>query len=631
MKLRKLPDSLKRAISGQHLAILCGAGISITPPSSLPSWWMLNSIILEEICSAAQKYLPTDFIDDLNSLEINNIPVQSLSDEIVNIIAGHNYFPILRFLDSACTNPNHKALASLAKSGSLRAIISTNFDTLIERAFRENGIPLKTYVHMEDYFEPFPHDTCVLLKVHGSADDPETMIDTFSQKLSGLPEIVRQRVSEIANDNHVLVLGFSGADLEFAADYLTLNPAGQNWRGLSWLKRREDHIKEEALLTILRTGTGAALLLGDLPNFFTDLGLDVTASPSETDATHIDKEQVRSGVRDWLSGDDIGPELCVVFCVHMLAKIGKYEKARHIREYLGSLPAIVSPFSGSEIELAKAFRLTGVYRGLAVGASHDNDWDDVLSWSDLEIAVYSFVLELLQQHEDTNAEATSDVRRKLTGAQLNKAAAYRYKGEIPKARQLLEQVLEVTEDAELMSSVLCNLAVIALEEGGNPNQMLKLTQRARALAPGRPATLIESYAIDAKIFLAAGTAGVAGAYDHAINAIDAGLRMTKLYGTLAFQCELLLYKFQVYLHCNDFPQARATVEELIQSADNADALGASIRIVLIPRLKVTPELADLVDQMLLWLEETLAKFPKNDPRIHRYHALKEYLAQIANN
>jgi len=71
-----------------------------------------------------------------------SITPATLSEAIAKYVAGAIYFPVLTVLDGTATNTNHQARADFARLGRLRAIVTPNFDPLIERAFREREIPL---------------------------------------------------------------------------------------------------------------------------------------------------------------------------------------------------------------------------------------------------------------------------------------------------------------------------------------------------------------------------------------------------------------------------------------------------------------------------------------------------------
>ena len=98
--------------------------------------------------------------------------------------------------------------------------MTTNFDRLLERAFPADL--LDVFTAPQD-FRRQPQKPCALYKVHGSVDDVSTLVDTVSQKLRGPAFPVRTRLAELFREHHVLVVGFSGADLDFGSDYLALS------------------------------------------------------------------------------------------------------------------------------------------------------------------------------------------------------------------------------------------------------------------------------------------------------------------------------------------------------------------------------------------------------------------------
>src|SRR5215472_12208305 len=143
----KRSDRLDHAIEAARqgrLAVLAGAGISTLPPASLPSWSEFTSALLSVAVATAvnSPFLDEDSIAAIRSLTPDSISTAALSESISKYVASAGYFRFLTVLDSTTTNANHQALAELAGRGRLRAIVTPNFDTLIERAFEESHVPL---------------------------------------------------------------------------------------------------------------------------------------------------------------------------------------------------------------------------------------------------------------------------------------------------------------------------------------------------------------------------------------------------------------------------------------------------------------------------------------------------------
>src|SRR5262249_12384347 len=149
--------------------VFAGSGISVLPPAFLPDWRSFNQAVIDAVKTAAAMPLADDphARAALDTLTLDRIPVEAFSDQIVDGFSGADYFSVLDLLDGRASNANHQALAELAARGALRAIITTNFDTLIERAFRERGVALQVFAQPQDFEQPPAFDHCVLYKIHG--------------------------------------------------------------------------------------------------------------------------------------------------------------------------------------------------------------------------------------------------------------------------------------------------------------------------------------------------------------------------------------------------------------------------------------------------------------------------------
>lgn len=117
-----LRTKLLGAIETDKLMFLCGAGLSIPEPSSLPT-----AVSVAKICY--DKWLPNEALDP--SLEWD-----------INKLAGHFYarddFDV--FLDlvpwddlTGLPNRGHAAISDLLLSHAARGALSANFDRMIER------------------------------------------------------------------------------------------------------------------------------------------------------------------------------------------------------------------------------------------------------------------------------------------------------------------------------------------------------------------------------------------------------------------------------------------------------------------------------------------------------------------
>ena len=171
-----------------------------------------------------------------------HFPPDYVAEKIVHSI-GASYFEVLRCIDSDRPNANHLALAELAAAGKLRAILTTNFDRTIEAAFAARDVPLDVRADPQAAgellarWEEFENGAlpCQLIKIHGTADRPGTIIDTLAQRALGTPAAYLECVERLLVFGAWGFIGFSGADLETQPDYLGLARGSANGRGFTWL------------------------------------------------------------------------------------------------------------------------------------------------------------------------------------------------------------------------------------------------------------------------------------------------------------------------------------------------------------------------------------------------------------
>ncbi len=232
-------------IDDKKAVFFIGAGVSMIPPSSLPSWWEVNHIILDSLTNLSSSINP-EIHSFTNSIKLREeegkLPPEYVS-EIISDRIGESYFEVLQGLEGDIPNQIHLWLATLAKIGKIKLIITTNFDTLIEKAFKMVGASIKVYVDPKEYKE-IPKllensneddNSCLLLKLHGTATRPETCIDTLKQRKQGLDHKITQVLNIIGKQNFWIFLGYSGADLDAEPNYLGLRHRMNDSPGYLWL------------------------------------------------------------------------------------------------------------------------------------------------------------------------------------------------------------------------------------------------------------------------------------------------------------------------------------------------------------------------------------------------------------
>ncbi len=210
------------AILGNRLAVLCGAGLSMAPPSSLPSAASIAK-------TAKQKYdatfgttrspLPESIDDQAQFFFEQNELVTSYLRQYVD----HHAF-------AAYPNDGHFAIADLLITNALTIGVSTNVDILIETAGNHLSGHVSTGL-TRNQVAAFPPDVSPLLKLHGCWSDKSTTIWAVGQVSE--PE-TKQRLEDCSAwlsqqllDRDLIVVGY-WTDWDYINDLLAMSLEASN-------------------------------------------------------------------------------------------------------------------------------------------------------------------------------------------------------------------------------------------------------------------------------------------------------------------------------------------------------------------------------------------------------------------
>jgi hypothetical protein len=163
------------AIQGREgrLLIYAGAGISIPEPTNLPS----GSELARSTHVALQVHIP----EAMKSCPLDDL--LAVADAAVGQVDGERLLRdvICHLFDFTTAQPNraHHALATLLVEGVVK-LMTTNWDTCIERAV-DSGERVEAVVTEQDALNIH---VCALLKVHGCATRPSSLLVSSSQLAS---------------------------------------------------------------------------------------------------------------------------------------------------------------------------------------------------------------------------------------------------------------------------------------------------------------------------------------------------------------------------------------------------------------------------------------------------------------
>lgn len=297
------------------LVVLAGAGVSMDRPASLPGWFAFNDLVIDALCGRVTNYLDRDgWLDDVRKgMRIRRDQLHQFPPEyqaqLIEEQCGDEYFRVLQALDSPQRNMCHECIATLAAAGYLRAIVTTNFDRLIERSLAERNVAHRVYFNAEHYRqfaellssrEP-DHAEIPVLKIHGSVEDTASMIDTLKQRLRGREDALIAALDQLLRRHYWCYAGFSGADLNQDPNYLGLCAAADDSPGLSFVLFPKSTLTAGAQILKARYGGKAVFHEATLGEWFgkllDDLNVDIPAEPPDVETAPF--ERVKATVEAW--------------------------------------------------------------------------------------------------------------------------------------------------------------------------------------------------------------------------------------------------------------------------------------------------------------------------------------------
>ena len=297
---------------GEGLLVFAGAGISTSPPSSLPNWWQFNEAVLNSLAGSVAAYTTPKLGEWIfgELLARRSAGTQFAPDYMADIIveeAGMDYFEIVQALDAEETNAAHRGIARLAKSGHVRAFVTTNFDRMVERAMTAASVPYEVFASADQYSDleaKIAAGTLAsvpVIKVHGTVEDIDSMVDTMSQRLVGRPEALERTLAALFARHHVLFIGFSGADLDYDRNYLGLRDAASGNRGFTYLTYTGT-TPRSSIADLADAWGNAVIVEGALPGWLRELSalLGDGADAPDLDGPAVDRlALIRDRAREW--------------------------------------------------------------------------------------------------------------------------------------------------------------------------------------------------------------------------------------------------------------------------------------------------------------------------------------------
>ncbi|MFX0060798.1 MAG: tetratricopeptide repeat protein [Candidatus Hermodarchaeota archaeon] len=247
--------------SRDKFCFLVGSGISLDPPSSLPTGHQFMETLIERLIP--QRELMNVLALTNRKREGMRCPDDFLRFEQLLEYLQRWYDPELRILDlyANCVTPNfnHLFLAEMILQG--HSVFTTNFDSLIEYALVKAGVPQKQVypiIYQEDWETRPQRKQWRVYKLHGSLMDlynkqrcPETIETTLAPIAQCKGEIFqleywkRQVLDSFLQNYDLVVLGYSGLnDFDIMPSLWNIHST----KRIIWISHDPERVLNQALV-----------------------------------------------------------------------------------------------------------------------------------------------------------------------------------------------------------------------------------------------------------------------------------------------------------------------------------------------------------------------------------------------
>jgi hypothetical protein len=321
------------------VVVMAGAGVSAGWPSAVPSWYPLNAAIFGALRRRLEAGIERPgWLDEVepevvDARSAGRFP-PDYQAQVIEDMCGRRYFEGLQALDIDVGNSAHEAIAALAAGGALRAVVTTNFDRLIERALARWDVPFAPAFD-EDGYASVPADGALpVIKVHGCVSSAESMVDTWKQRRRGRSRELADRLAPL-HDAFWVYAGFSAADLDDDDSYLGLVAGAERSPGAIYIAfPGAPDLGPGAQKLLGAYGERGAAVVVDVAECLAALGRDagcpeagVIAAGEPTGRTRIE-----AALADWADGLTVSAAgLCVAA---ILEALGAGERAVRVLDRL---------------------------------------------------------------------------------------------------------------------------------------------------------------------------------------------------------------------------------------------------------------------------------------------------------
>lgn len=265
-------NHLTAMIRSGGLVALLGSGISTWAPTNLPAGQEITRALAEALIPSSVGPLGT----------VRGLIERSAFEHIMFRYPKLDKFRSVLSETFGGTSPNpvHESFARLLDRGLIEHIVTTNYDSGLEKACinicRPSRQPQVIVVDQDissiDWSRP------VIFKIHGCASPgrSDSIISNYEEE-GELDAWKRHLLSDLLLGRGLLVCGYSGYDFEICPELVSINPRVIHWNSFNNPDIKPETLTANARRVILGARGGATVIVGDMIRMLSLLDGPLTA------------------------------------------------------------------------------------------------------------------------------------------------------------------------------------------------------------------------------------------------------------------------------------------------------------------------------------------------------------------
>lgn len=397
----------------------------------------------------------------------------------------------------------------------------------------------------------------------------------------------------------IIVIGFSGTDLDFDLDYIPIAQAIQGGSKVTWVIRPGTVLNHNVKILMEQYPGSVNLYTGELSSLFEALGVDYKKINNNLGiALGEDTEAlIEKKIRELFTSEHIGPHGCIGYCISLLEMMGASDEASKI-----------AAIYEKKIDLSDVniFSVLGL-NALARRKMHEAKFEESKQYYQAVLDCFQYMNKLA---EEITGSENKMVNQDLEAAakkerQVNTAMIYNnlglisfYRNEFNEAEKLFtnaKEIIESTNSNKHLDVISFNIARTNYKRDKDYDKYLLLLKQSAMYAKktGNLHTLVEILVEECKIRLEIGEYYLA---QHSLNEIE---DHTKNIGDFRTHINAGILKAQYFLRTGERNKSLQCLQKLIIFIENRNDQFCAMHLLskIAEMYSYNNEIAEQIDRL----------------------------------